>query len=58
MNKTRVKILEPAEIELNDAYEYYEYELEGLGQKFLEEFKKGVNRILRYPDVDKPHSRL
>jgi len=42
----RVKIIEPAEIELNDAFEYYENELEDLGYRFLEEFNDAVNRIL------------
>jgi hypothetical protein len=50
----RVQILDPAEIELNDAFEYYENELEGLGYSLLEEFKSGVNRILQYPDAWSP----
>jgi len=49
MSKMRFKILEQAELELDDAYDYYEYELEGLGQKFLEEFRGGINRILNHP---------
>lgn len=44
----RVKIIEPAEIELNDAFEYYENELEDLGYRFLDEFNDAVNRILKY----------
>lgn len=36
----RFKILEQAELELDDAYDYYEYELEGLGRKFLFHVKK------------------
>ena len=39
----RFKILEQAELELDDAYDYYEYELEGLGRKFLEEFMGELN---------------
>jgi plasmid stabilization system protein ParE len=49
MNKIKFKIIEPAEIELDDAFDYYEYELPGLGQKFLDEFKNGINRILTHP---------
>jgi len=45
----RVKIIEPAEIELNDAFEYYENELEDLGYRFLDEFNDAVNRILKHP---------
>lgn len=49
MNKRRLEIIEPAEIELDDAYEYYEYEIEGLGKNFLDEFKKGISRIVLHP---------
>ena len=50
MSKIRLKkILEQAELELDDAYDYYEYELEGLGNKFLTEFMRGVKRILAHP---------
>lgn len=49
MNRKRFKIITEAELELDDAYDYYEYELEGLGKRFLEEFKRGVNRILNHP---------
>ncbi len=45
----RVKIIEPAEIELNDAFEYYENELDGLGYRFIDEFNDAVNRILKHP---------
>ena len=50
----RFKILEQAELELDDAYDYYEYELEGLGRKFLEEFKGGIKRILNHPRAWSP----
>ena len=39
MSKIRFKIYEQAELELDDAHDYYEYELAGFGQKFLEEFR-------------------
>ena len=39
----RFKILEQAELELDDAYDYYEYKLEGLGRNFLEEFREELN---------------
>ena len=50
----RFKILEQAELELDDAYDYYEYELEGLGRKFLEEFRGGIKRILNHPRAWSP----
>lgn len=45
----RFKILEQAEMELDDAYDYYEYEWEGLWRKFLEEFRGGIKRIHNHP---------
>ena len=47
----RCKIIEPAELELNDAYEYYENELKGLGDRFIMSFRSAVNRILQYPEA-------
>ncbi len=49
MNKFQKKILEQAELELDDAFDYYEYQLSGLGKKFLEDFNKCVRRILNHP---------
>lgn len=49
MNKFQKKILEQAELELDDAFDYYEYQLPGLGKRFLEEFSKCVKRILSHP---------
>ena len=54
MSKIKFKIIEPAEMELDDAFDYYEYELAGLGQKFLVEFRKGVKRILAHPSAWSP----
>jgi len=48
------KILDQAESDLDDAYDYYEYELDGLGEKFLEEFKKAIKRILNHPHAWSP----
>ena len=44
-----LKIIEPAEIELHDAFEYYEIQNPGLGKKFMEEFNKGISRIKQHP---------
>lgn len=49
MSERRFKIIEPAEIELDEAYEYYERELEGLGDRFLHDFRNAVNRIIQFP---------
>ena len=52
----KVKILSPAELELKDAYEFYQLQLEGLGSKFLESFLQTVDlvnyhRLRRWLDI-------
>lgn len=44
-----VKVLAPAELELKDAYQYYDSQFLGLGAKFLEAFEETVNLILKIP---------
>ncbi|MCK5240869.1 type II toxin-antitoxin system RelE/ParE family toxin [bacterium] len=38
-----------ARLELDDASEYYELEVPGLGRQFREAVKRGIRRILEYP---------
>lgn len=38
-----------ANLELDDASEYYEFEVPGLGVRFKEEVKRGIRRICEYP---------
>jgi len=40
-----------AQLELEDASEYYELEVPGLGPLFREEVKRGLRRIREYPDA-------
>jgi len=40
-----------AKHELDDAEEYYELEMEGLGKRFKNEVKTTVKRILKYPEA-------
>jgi len=40
-----------AQLELDDASEYYELEMPGLGARFREEVKRGIRRIRAYPDA-------
>ena len=40
-----------AHLELEDASEYYELEVPGLGALFREEVKRGLRRIREYPDA-------
>jgi len=51
MNRRRLKIIEPAELELQDIYDYYEAESTNLGRLFINEFRRGVNRILQFPQA-------
>lgn len=40
-----------AKLELDDASQYYELQLTGLGIRFEEEVKRGIRRILEYPNA-------
>lgn len=41
-----IEFLKLAQLELDDAFEYYESELRGLGYKFQIEVKNSIKRIL------------
>lgn len=49
MSKHRFQIIEPAELELQDIFEYYETESQNLGRRFIREFRRGIKRILQFP---------
>jgi len=53
-----VRILEAAELELDEAVEYYDAESPGLGDEFLVEFIKSVERISNYPNAWHPFSKV
>ena len=38
-----------AKMEMEDACEYYEHEVYGLGNRFKQEIKMGMHRILEFP---------
>jgi hypothetical protein len=38
-------------LEMNDAVEYYNYKHQGLGDRFKEDVKKGLLRIIDYPNA-------
>lgn len=44
-----VGIREEAERELEAAFDYYELRQPGLGQRFLNEFRRGIERVQQYP---------
>ena len=45
-----VVIFEEAEGDLESAFDYYEERQWGLGQGLLDEFRRGVDRILQFPN--------
>ena len=52
----KVTFLEEAEIELDDAIEYYNSTFSGLGDQFLEEVLSAIKRIVNFPDAWHPLS--
>jgi toxin ParE2 len=47
----RIRFLEIAQIELYQAVEYYNYESPGLGDEFLTEVLKSIDRIGEFPEA-------
>jgi len=45
-----IRFLEPARYELDDAFDWYEMEQSGLGQRFLAEVRSALKRIAIFPD--------
>ena len=50
----RIRFLEIAQIELDEAIKYYNYEVSGLGEVFLTEVSKALDRIGRFPEAWHP----
>lgn len=44
-----LKFIPPSEQELFDAYHYYEDQMRGLGNQFLNEFNRVIEFILKFP---------
>ena len=53
----KIHFLEVAQLELDDAIEYYNYESEGLGFEFLREILSTLDRIGSFPDAWHPCSK-
>lgn len=53
----RIRFLEVAEIEMDEAIQYYNYEAAGLGDDFLTEVLGALERIARYPVAWHPCSK-
>jgi hypothetical protein len=50
----KIKFLEVAQIELDEAIDYYNYEFPGLGDAFLTEVLSVLDRIGEFPEAWKP----
>jgi len=46
-----IMLLKPAQTELDEAYEYYESQMAGLGAEFIQEFEKAIKRIQQFPEA-------
>lgn len=46
-----IEFIEPASIELDDAFEYYELQIRGLGKKFLDEVLETTSLISQFPEL-------
>jgi plasmid stabilization system protein ParE len=53
----RIRFLEIAEIELDEAVRFYSHELPGLGDEFLTEIMQTLDRIARFPEAWHPCSK-
>jgi plasmid stabilization system protein ParE len=47
----RVVFTRYARLELRDAIAFYEMELSGLGERFKEEIRKAIARVVAYPEA-------
>ena len=52
-----IRLLRPAQRELDEAIAYYESQLPGLGRAFLKEFLSGTARIQFFPEAWHPFSK-
>lgn len=53
----KINFLEIAQIELDDAIEYYNYEVPGLGDAFLTDVLNALDRIGEFPEAWHPFSK-
>ena len=53
----RIRFLEIAEIELDDAVKFYNHESPGLGDEFLTELMHALDRVARFPEAWHPCSK-
>jgi len=49
----KVRFLKPAQLEVDDAFVWYDSQSHGLGTQFLDDLDRAVRRILAYPLASK-----
>ncbi|MDM8538066.1 type II toxin-antitoxin system RelE/ParE family toxin [Desulfobacterales bacterium HSG17] len=54
---TNIRFIEPAQAELDAAVEYYNFESPGLGDQFLVEVLKAIDRISQFPEAWHPFTK-
>ena len=52
----KIRFLEDAQVELDEAIDFYQNEHQGLGQKFLQEILNALERIANFPQAWHPLS--
>ncbi len=53
----KIKFLEIAQIELDEAISYYNYEMPGLGDAFFTEILNALDRLGKFPEAWQPFSK-
>lgn len=53
----KINFLEIAQAELDEAIEYYNYEVPGLGDTFLAEVLNALSRVVEFPEAWHPCSK-
>ncbi len=53
----KIVFLENAQLELDDAIDYYNLERPGLGEEFLQEVLSSLDRVAQFPDAWHPLSK-
>jgi hypothetical protein len=51
MSKFEIEFIQEADIEITEAYVYYENQLNGLGDRFLYELERLINIIIKSPNA-------
>ena len=53
----KIRFLEKAQFDLDEAISYYNLESQGLGDRFLQEVLNAIDRLAKFPDAWHPLSK-